>query len=237
MKSSFICNIILFGFLLNFFSCIDGAGSKKTSNNKIESSNSNSFNEVGIGSRIWMKENLNVEKFRNGDVIMEAKTKEEWIQAGVNEKAAWCYYDNDPANGDKYGKLYNWFAVNDSRELAPEGWHIPTSQEIIQLNQYLGGGKIAISKLQSFSGWGGNGNNESGFNALPGGIRDDRGNAYEIGRIGDWWTSSSSRNKEGSINVSSFGEIMGFNSLGACIAGDPNCPIPFTGLSVRCLKD
>lgn len=71
--------------------------------------------EVKIGDQIWMTRNLNVDKFCNGDPIPETKTNEEWIKAGENGKPAWCYYDNDPANGEKYGKLYNWYAVNDPR--------------------------------------------------------------------------------------------------------------------------
>ena len=82
--------------------------------------------EITIGRQVWMTENLNVDKFRNGDPISHAKTDEEWVKAGENGSPAWSHYDNDPANGEKYGKLYNWYAVNDSRGLAPEGWKIPS---------------------------------------------------------------------------------------------------------------
>lgn len=93
---------------------------------------------VTIGSQIWMTKNLDVANFRNGDPIPEAKTDAEWKAAGENEQPAWCYYDNDTANGTKYGKLYNWYAVNDPRGLAPTGYHIPTDAEWTKLSDYLG---------------------------------------------------------------------------------------------------
>jgi uncharacterized protein (TIGR02145 family) len=110
-----------------------------------------SYKSVKIGTQTWMAENLNVSTFRNGDLIPEAKTKEEWEKAGKEGKPAWCYYDNDPKNGAKYGKLYNWYAVNDHRGLAPAGWHVPTDTEWTTLGDQLGSdpGK----KMKSTSGW------------------------------------------------------------------------------------
>ena len=93
---------------------------------------------VTIGTQVWMTKNLEVSTFRNGEIIPEAKTKDEWIAAADNHTPAWCYYDNNPANGTKYGKLYNWHAVNDSRGLAPEGWHVPTDEEWTVLENSLG---------------------------------------------------------------------------------------------------
>lgn len=90
---------------------------------------SQAIKEVKIGEQVWMGANLNVEKFRNGDPIPQAKTKSEWIKASEDKKPAWCYYQNNPQNGVIYGKLYNWYAVNDPRGLAPKGWHIPTRNE------------------------------------------------------------------------------------------------------------
>jgi uncharacterized protein (TIGR02145 family) len=85
--------------------------------------------QVKIGDKIWMAENLNVDHFRNGDEIPEARTIAEWTSGNP----AWCYYNNDPANAAKYGKLYNAAALNDPRGLAPEGWHIPSHVEFNQL--------------------------------------------------------------------------------------------------------
>lgn len=108
---------------------------------------------VTIGTQIWMTKNLEVSTFRNGDPIPEAKTVLEWLRLGENKQPAWCYYDNDPANGAKYGKLYNWYAVNDTRGLAPTGFHIPTSDEFIKLFDFLGKDSVAVKKLKNKIGW------------------------------------------------------------------------------------
>lgn len=163
------------------------------------SSCKNSPDEIRIGDQIWMAENLNVETFRNGDLIPEAKTKDEWRKAGVEGKPAWCYYQNDPENGKKYGKLYNWHAVNDPRGLAPEGWSIPSladynllEKEVRKMKDVYGDiNKAAGNKLKSKEGWVENyGTNESNFNALPGGSRDNVFNFRGAGETGFWWTST-----------------------------------------------
>ncbi len=148
--------------------------------------------EVKIGDQIWMTRNLNVDKFCNGDPIPEAKTNEEWIKAGENGEPAWCYYDNDPENGEKFGRLYNWYAVNDPRGLAPEGWHIPSDEEWTTLVDYLGGEDEANIKMRSSVGWenDGEGNNESGFSALLGGYRNSYGDFNDLGECASWWTST-----------------------------------------------
>jgi len=150
--------------------------------------------EVTIGKQIWMVENLNVDKFRNGDPIPQAKTHEEWKKSGENKQPAWCYNENDPVNGEKYGKLYNWYAVNDSRGLAPDGYHIPSDDEWTKLTDFLGGEKVAGTKMKSTDFWAdyegnsGNGTNESGFSGLPGGYRNYDGTFRNIGEDGDWWS-------------------------------------------------
>ena len=115
--------------------------------------NVNSQKSVTVGSQIWSTENLNVAKFRNGDAIPEAKTDEEWQQASANEYPAWCYYNNNKKNAKKYGKLYNWYAVNDPRGLAPEGWHIPSNDDWEGLIYFLGGYEMAGLKIKSTKGW------------------------------------------------------------------------------------
>ena len=118
---------------------------------------------VTIGTQVWMTKNLDVAKFRNGDPIPEAKTNEEWVKAGVNKQPAWCNYDNNPANGSKYGKLYNWYAVNDPRGLAPEGYHVPTDAEWTKLENLLG--SDAGKKMKSATGW--NSYTEGGSKKCP----------------------------------------------------------------------
>jgi uncharacterized protein (TIGR02145 family) len=157
----------------------------------------NNSNEVTIGTQVWMVENLNVDKFRNGDALPEVKKIEEWVRAGEKGEPAWCYYDNDQANGEKYGKLYNWYAVNDPRGLAPEGWHVPSDKEWYILDDYIG--KFAGKKMKSTSGFKrGNGTNKSGFSGLPGGWRCAQVSystgalrTFEfVGENGDWWSST-----------------------------------------------
>jgi len=150
-----------------------------------------------IGEQEWMTENLNVSTFRNGDPILETKSDEEWISAGKEGIPAWCYYDNDPENGDKYGKLFNWYAVGDPRGLAPEGWHVPTDEEWTDLIDFLGGGHMASIKMMSIkeSDWDDEwtGNNESGFNGIPGGIRTCELDVPEFmnkGYTAFYWSSS-----------------------------------------------
>jgi uncharacterized protein (TIGR02145 family) len=153
---------------------------------------------IQIGTQIWMNRNLDVSVFRNGDVILQATTQEDWKRLSDDEqKPAWCYYAFDPENGKKYGKLYNWFAVNDARGLAPSGWHIPSKDEFNILINFAGGDKVAGPKLRSKYGWTNkkNGTDDFGFNLLPGGymgvygIHDNKmyGN---IGENTQLWTSS-----------------------------------------------
>ena len=184
--------------------------------------------EVKIDSQIWMTQNLNVNVFRNGDAIPEAKSEEEWNEAGKNKQPAWCYYDNDPKNGTKYGKLYNWYAVNDSRGLAPAGWHIPTDAEWTTLENQVG--DVAGKKMKSISGWSydGNGTNESGFSGLPGGYRHEFGGFSFIGYGGFWWSATESS----ADRAYGRGVDHSFPYLDRSHNGKER-----GGLSVRCLRD
>jgi uncharacterized protein (TIGR02145 family) len=168
-------------------------------NIKAQEIKADSMPSVKIGTQIWTSKNLNVTTFRNGDAIPEAKTAREWKVAGNMETPAWCYYNFDSINGKKYGKLYNWYAVNDKRGLAPAGWHIPTDKEWATLKKYLGanGGK----KLKSATGWqwdsvenrDGNGDNSTGFSALPVTGCDDMGLFLSpVGYYAYFWSKKSS---------------------------------------------
>ena len=187
--------------------------------------------EVEIGSQVWMAENLNVNHFRNGDPIPQAKTAEEWENAGENGQPAWCYYENDPANGAKYGKLYNWYAVNDPRGLAPEGWRIPSHTEWMELEDFLG--ENAGPKLKSASGWedNGNGTNESGFSGLPGGIRSNGGIFRNMGRFGYWWSSTDTVHQHPHTSAW-LRSLFYYNGLVNRLYSSRAA-----GFSVRCLKD
>ena len=148
---------------------------------------------VKIGKQEWMAKNLDVDHFRNGDPIPQVQDSDQWKNLTT---AAWCYYKNDPGNGTKYGKLYNWYAVNDPRGLAPEGWHVPTDEEWKILSNYLGGEKAAGGKMKEkgTAHWHGpntGATNESGFSALPGGYRlGDNGIFGLVSDGATFWSSS-----------------------------------------------
>lgn len=127
---------------------------------------------VTIGNQVWMTNNLNVDKFRNGDPIPQAKNFEELAAYSSAKEAAYCYYEFNTKHRKEFGKMYNGFAMLDPRGLAPEGWKIPTIEDFLKLYEHLGGDKTAMFKLKSKSGWveNKNGTNSSGFNCTPGGI-------------------------------------------------------------------
>ncbi len=183
--------------------------------------------EVKIGNTIWMSKNLNVSAFRNGDIIKEAKTEEEWIAAAENEEPAWCYYENSHKNGQIYGKLYNAYAVFDKRGLAPKDWEIADENHWLQLIEYLGGGSVACEKLRSETGWlGAEGNNLSGFNALPGGYRMD---GVFYGRYSDvWYWTRSEEEEEEELYPIAFN--IGLDCTKECFYTREY------GLAVRCVK-
>jgi len=185
-----------------------------------------SYAAVRIGGQQWMAGNLDVDRFRNGDPIPEARTEAEWRQAVNARQPAWCHYLNDTANGTADGKLYNWYAVTDPRGLAPDGWHIPSDAEWTLLISGLGGAADALAKLKSGDGWyrGGNGNNLSGFSARPAGFRGISGTFGKRGDEGCWWSAS-----PGSARY--MGIFRNMPSVSRTI-GDPG-----VGFSVRCLRD
>jgi uncharacterized protein (TIGR02145 family) len=187
---------------------------------------------IKIGTQVWVTKNLDVTKFRNGDPIPEAKTDEEWEKAGQKKQPAWCFYENDPANGAKYGKLYNWYAVTDKRNICPTGWHVPSNAEWTQLTDYLGGGLVAGGKMKSMGTqyWespNDDATNSSGWSGLPGGSRGARGPFDAVGGHGWWWTST------------------GLNTYDAWARGlaralsivDGGYTHKALGLSVRCIRD
>ncbi len=169
-------------------SCSQTSGSSSEQRSTTESEAS--FKEVKIGNQIWMTENLNVDKFRNGESIPEMQTVKEWEKAGKEGKPAWCYLMYDPANEKKYGKLYNWYAVNDPRGLAPNGWHVPTEVEWSTLEEFLG--VDASNKLKSKSDWGSfdNQTNQTGFSAVPGSFCFGTGRFCPEDGLGTWWSST-----------------------------------------------
>jgi uncharacterized protein (TIGR02145 family) len=150
------------------------------------------FKSVKINKRTWMIENLNVVSYRNGDTIPEAKSERDWKKCMQEQKGCWCYFQNDTLNGEKFGKLYNWFAVNDPRGLAPEGWHVATDEEWTSMINSQGGKLDAAPHLKAEFEWCDNclEDNKSGFFALPGGFRKADGSFMHLKEFATFWTST-----------------------------------------------
>ena len=139
--------------------------------------------EVQFGSQTWMAKNLDIITFRNGDPIPQAISNDAWKAAGKQGKPAWCYYNNDSTTRSKYGRMYNWYAVNDSRGLAPQGWHIPSNQEWIALEEFVGLAN-AGSRLKCDSASGNTHDDRSpDFCAMLGGYRDRNGRFTGMGEF------------------------------------------------------
>jgi len=160
----------------------------------------NVYQTVKIGDQWWMAENLKVTHYRNGDAIPNVTSDSDWEYLTIG---AYCNYNNNSSNANTYGRLYNWFAVNDSRNIAPNGWHVPSDAEWKELEMYLGMNQTEAdddgwrgtdegNKLRSTSGWenDGNGTDDYGFTALPGGYRHSSGYFYLLGDFADFWSST-----------------------------------------------
>ena len=170
------------------------------------------YKNVKIGEQVWMTENLNVDHFRNGDSIPEIKSDADWINYGKQGKPAWCYYANDPENGKKYGKLYNWYAINDRRGLAPEDWHIPTLEELKTLCISVSDNSNALKAVgQGNVNYDGVGTNTSGFSALLGGFRSDDGNFNTVGYNTIFWSSTEGSSNDVYILYMYYGNSVNFS--------------------------
>lgn len=195
----------------------------KTASNKVSSDKA--YEEVQIGKQIWMTRNLNVDKFRNGDEIFNAKSKEEWLNASQNRRPSWCFYDFNEKKGLKLGKLYNFWAVNDARSIAPSGYRIPNDSEYKEAILSLGGKEeesydednfefnldLKIKKKSEFMNLGGH--------------CDYDGKFYYAGLYGYLW-SSTEKDKHKSLAI-----LIDDENLISIIDSPKDC-----GYSVRCIK-
>jgi len=194
----------------------------------------NEYETVAIGSQVWLRANLKVTKFRNGEEI-SLRDRPHWDGSGT--EAAYCNYDDSAANGEIYGHLYNWYAVTDPRGLAPEGYHVATDSDWRELGDFLGGDTIAGGKLKEkgFEHWmspNTGATDEVDFTAIPGGERvvsvtEDDG----LGLFASFWTSSAS---------SIYPSLASFRALGhdnAELYGRDNGASKSGAFSVRCVKD
>lgn len=187
----------------------------------------NNSNTITIGTQVWMTTNLDVDHYRNGEAIPQAS--DQWLNLRTG---AWCYYNNDSATGTVYGKLYNWYAVNDPRGLAPAGWHIPSDKEWTILITYLGGESIAGGKLKEagtiyWESPNSGATNESGFSALPGGFRYTNGTFINLRVNGNWWTSTEGEPFYAYCRYASFESAISVRSPG----------YKNSAFSVRCIRN
>lgn len=194
----------------------------------LKDSDGNVYTTVTIGTQTWMVENLRTTHYRNGDPIEIIATIDEWVPLTIGAYSS-------PLNADPFGVLYNGYAVNDPRNLCPEGWHIPTNGEWQILIDFFGGSDIAGGALkevgtQHWSTPNKGATNSSGFSALPGG-------AYRVGgtgigaidpQSGFYWSSSESLSKKSNY-------ATWLSHADALITLDPY--LKNSGFSVRCIKD
>lgn len=200
----------------------------------------NVYKTVTIGDQLWMAENLKVTHYRNGDPIPHVAENSEWLNL---TSGAYCNYDNNKDNASVYGRLYNWYAVIDTRKIALKGWHIPSDDELKELEVYLGmsseevngygtrgsneGGKMKEEGTEYWSEPNAGATNESGFSGLPSGYRNIYGAFFNQSYIGFFWT------------------ITEFNIYSAWVhdlhyrhsAIERFCEDKSVGFSVRCIKD
>lgn len=190
--------------------------------------NGNYYSVVRIGNQMWMAENMKATKYRTGDDIINLTNNSDW---GMFSISSWCSYSND-VNYDTYGKLYNWYAVSDSRNIAPIGWHVPSDADWTVLTTALGGESMAGAKLKEtgISHWSTENNystNESGFSAFPSGYRLTSGTFNNLSNFGYWWCSTE--------NNTSYGWYRYISKSNTLITKDyynKNA-----GFSLRCVKD
>ncbi len=203
--------VVIGTFLMLAGSCkkSDDNPSEKTSSGTVKDIDGNVYHTVTIGTQVWMVENLKTTKYRDGSPIPNITDYSEWSNLA---NGAYCNYNNNVAIGDKYGKLYNWYAANDSRNIAPTGWHVPTDDEWTTLEKYvkanIGTSGSVAKPLAAKTDWDtqtekgpitmvgaiGNDltkNNDSGFTALPAGFRCEFQDFSDIGYDCYWWCSGS----------------------------------------------
>lgn len=189
----------------------------------------NEYNVITIGNQIWIEENLKVTHYQNGDPIANVTDAAQWSMISTG---AYCWYNNYISSKTTYGGLYNWYAVVDARKIAPAGWHIPNESEWQALIDNLGGQAASGGKLKEMgtTHWGSpnvEATNESGYTALPGGMRIRSGLFSNLGSTCHLW-SNSPGNTGGGMNL-----VLESNTGSSFILeNEKHC-----GFSVRCIKD
>lgn len=194
----------------------------------------NTYKTISIGNQVWMVENLKTTKFKNGESIPKVESNTAWANSYVG--SAYCNYNNEINNVEEYGQLYNWFAINDNRCIAPEGWHVASVDEWLILIEYLGGSEVAggAMKETGIQHWltpNTGATNVSGFTGLPGGMRVFNGTYSNLNFSGDFWTSTETSSTEAK------GFRLYYESKGITIGDINDGSNKKYGFSVRCIKD
>lgn len=236
-RINWLFSVILSGLLFACISCQNEDDNNDDNNpptilpncGTVTDIDGNVYNTVTIGSQCWMVENLNVSRYRNGDAIPNVTNNPQWSSY---TQGAYCNYNNTDSISTIYGRLYNWYAVNDSRGLAPLGWHVGTDAEWSTLINFLGGGSIAGGKLKEVgtTHWvtpNTGATNETGFTARPAGHRHPSGIFDGIGSYGNSWCSNeSSPSNAWTTTMNSISPEIIKYEVGKNL-----------GFSVRCIKD
>jgi len=202
---------------------------KKESNLPVDG-DGNVYDTVVIGTQVWLAENLKTTKYNNGVSIPLVTDNNQWVSMS---SAAFCWHGNNPAIVKKdFGALYNWWAAKVSF-LCPMGYHVPSNEEWQTLIDYLGGEEIAGDKLKAtgtqFWGSGNNATNETGFTAMPGGMRSPNDGTFrELMGSGSWWSSSLGIDNDSGWRVDMYDSLSGAYLMGLSKKA---------GYSVRCIKD
>lgn len=226
-KKNLIYSFGILSFLLIvFYSC-----EKENQVLTVTDIDGNIYTTVTIGTQIWMVENLNTTRYRDGSDILNVTDNTEWSELTIG---AYCNYDNDLNNANIYGALYNWYTVN-TGNLCPTGWHIPSEGEWMVLISSLGGESVAGGKLKQIGTkyWEDPNNpatNEVGFNGLPGGYRNPYIGIFDEKETrGWWWTSSQGINYESNARIN-----LIRNDESKILVSEAN---KRNGIYVRCIKD
>ena len=228
----FNCKMAMALFSLVLFSFGCSKDDNNPSNQKVEDIDGNEYEAKKMcDGKFWMLKNLNVTRFKNGDLI-ERRDRTNW----GSDEPYYAIYENQDAFADVYGRLYNWDAVNDIRGLAPEGWRIATAIDWQELIDCLGdesevGGKL---KEAGYDHWvipNEGATDEVGFKALPGALMtySPFSNEYEVGYDGHWWTST--EDGLGSVWASSI--VMTHESAEIFMGSTHKSQ----GFSVRCVRN
>jgi uncharacterized protein (TIGR02145 family) len=189
----------------------------------------NTYKTIQIGTTIWMAENLRSTRLCNGDAIYGMPELTTWLENKDQKLPAWVYANNNPALDEPYGKLYNWYAVEDARGLCPCGWEIPTEEEWSNLQSHLGddsGGKMKTAGLFYWQSPNTGATNESGYSGLPAGLRTAQGSFENFGTGGIWWTN----NELDAFSAKVIALTFNSSDIGIGFAEKA------TGLSIRCIK-